>query len=84
MSNAAYGKTTKKLRNKIDLRLVSNEKYYFQLTSKPSYIWQKIFGNDLVPNRKSKDTLMLNKPAYVGICILDLSKVLMHEFHWLN
>ena len=43
---------------------------------------QKIFDNDLVAIRKSKATLTSNKPAYVGICILDLSKVLMYEFHY--
>ena len=31
---------------------------------------------------KIKVTLTLNKPAYVGMCILDLSKVLMYEFHY--
>ena len=25
---------------------------------------------------------MLNKPAYIGMCILELSKVLMCEFHY--
>ena len=43
---------------------------------------QKAFGNDLVAIRKSKVTLTLNKPAYVGICILDLSKVLRYEFYY--
>ena len=38
----------------------------------------KIFGNDLVTIHKSKVTLTLNKPAYVGMCILDLSKILMY------
>ena len=31
--------------------------------------------------RKSKVTLTLNKLAYVGICILGVSKVLMYNFH---
>ena len=39
----------------------------------------KIFDNDLVATRKSKITLTLNKPAYVRVYILDLSKVLMYE-----
>ena len=43
---------------------------------------KKIFDNDLVAIRESKATLTSNKPAYVGICILDLSKVLMYEFHY--
>ena len=42
----------------------------------------KIFGNDLVEIRKRKLTLMLSKPAYIGMCILELSKVLMNEFHF--
>ena len=32
--------------------------------------------------RKSKVTLTLNKPAYVGMCILELSKVLMYKLHY--
>ena len=43
---------------------------------------QKIFGIDLVTTRKSKVTLTLNKPAYVGMCILDLRKILMYKFHY--
>ena len=43
---------------------------------------QKIFDNDFVLMRKSKVTLTLSKPAYVRWCVLDLSKVLMYEFHY--
>ena len=43
---------------------------------------QKIFFNDLVARRKSKVTLKLKKPAYVGIRIFDFSKVLMFDFHY--
>ena len=42
---------------------------------------QKVFDNDLVAIRKNKSTLTLNKPAYVGMYLLDLSKVLMQKFH---
>ena len=48
MSNALYGKITKKLRNRIDVRLVSNKKDYLKWTPKPSYMPQKIIENDLV------------------------------------
>ena len=73
---------TETLRNRIDVRLLSNKKYYLKWTSNPSYMSQKIFGNDLGSISKSKATLKLNKPAYVGMCILDLSKVSMYEFHY--
>ena len=39
------------------------------------------FATDLVAIQ-SRVTLTLNKPAHVGMCILDLSKVLMYEFHY--
>ena len=42
----------------------------------------KIFDNDLVVIVKNKITLTLNKPAYIGMCILELSKVLMYKFHY--
>lgn len=32
--------------------------------------------------RKNKGILRLNKPTYVKIFLLDLSKVLMHEFRY--
>ena len=38
--------------------------------------------NDLVAIRRSKVALKLNKPAYIGMCILKLSKMLMYEFHY--
>ena len=42
----------------------------------------KKFDNDLVGTHKIKITLTLNKPAYVGMCLLELSKVQMYEFHY--
>ena len=77
MNNAVYDKTVENLRNKIQVKLVNNEKYYLKRTSKPSYMSQKIFDNDLVMIHKSKVTLTLNKPEYDGMCVLDLTEVLM-------
>ena len=71
-----------KLRNIINVKLVSNQKDYLKCTSKPNHMSHKIFRNSLVAIHKNKVTLMLNKPAYIGVCILELSKVLMHEFHY--
>ena len=70
------------LRNRIDVRLLSNKKVYLKLTSRTTYIPEKVFDNDLVAIRKRKVILKLNTPSNARICILDLSKVLMHKFHW--
>ena len=73
MNNAVYGKTTENLRKRIDAKLVKNKKDYLKWTSKPSYISHKIFGNNLDAIRESKVSLTLNNPAYIGMCILELS-----------
>ena len=75
MNNAVYGKTMENLRNRIDVRLVNNEKDHLKCTPKPRYMSHKIFDNNLVAIQKRKVSLKLNKPAYIGICILELSKV---------
>ena len=70
------------LRNRINVKLVSNKKDCLKWTSKPRYISHKIFENDLVAICKNKVTLILNRPAYIGMSILELSKVLTYEFHY--
>ena len=54
INNAVYGKTMENLRNRIDATLVINENKYLKWTSKPSFMSQKIFGNDLRTIQKIK------------------------------
>ena len=82
MSNAVHRITMANLRNRIDVKLVSNKKIYLKWICKPSYMSHKIFDNDLVAIRKKKVTLTLNKPAYIAMSILELSKILMYEIHY--
>ena len=42
----------------------------------------KISDKYLVATHKNKVTLALNKPAYIGMCILELSKILTCKFHY--
>ena len=70
------------LRNRIDVKFVRKKKDYLKWASKPSYMLKKIFDNDLVAMRKSKVRLMLSKPAYIRMCILKLSEVIMYGFHY--
>ena len=82
MNNSVFGKTMENLRKRVDVRLVTNEKKLDKLTSKPTFVSSKIFNENLMAVHKVKETLTLNRPAYVGMCILDLSKTLMYDFHY--
>ena len=75
------GKTIENLCKKVDVRLVTNEKKLSKLTSKPTYVSSKIFNKNLVEVHKIKAMLTLNRPAYMGMCILDISKTLIYDFH---
>ena len=79
MNNSVFGKTMENLCKRVDVRLVTNEKKLDKLTSKPTFVSSK---ENLMAVHKIKETLTLNRPAYVGMCILDLSKTLMYDFHY--
>ena len=82
MNNSVFGKTMENLRKRVDIRLVTNEKQLFKWISRPTFVSAKLFNEELVAVHKIKETLTLNRPAYVGMCILDLSKTLMYDFHY--
>ena len=81
-NNSVFGKTMENIRKRVDVRLITDEKKLLKMISKPTYINSKIFNENLVAVHKIKETLTLNRPAYVGMCILDLSKTLMYNFHY--
>ena len=77
-----YWKNNGKLAQRVDVKLMTNERKLDKLTSKPTLISSKIFNENLMAVHKVKETLTLNRPAYVGMCIIDLSKTLMYDFHY--
>ena len=80
MNNSTFGKTMENLRKKINVRLVINAGDYKKYVSKPSFVLQKIFNKKFMAIHDIKPVLTLDKPIYVGFSILDLGKLLMHEF----
>ena len=82
INNSVFGKTMENIRKRVDVRLVTDGKKLMKLTSKLTFVSSKIFNENLVAVHKIKETLTLNRPAYVGMCILDLSKTLMYDFHY--
>ena len=82
MNNSVFGKTIENLRKRVNVKLVTKYKKLDKLTSTPTYVSSKIFNENLVAVHKIKEALTLSRPAYVGTCILDLSKTLMYDFHY--
>ena len=82
MINCVYGKSMKNIRNRINVKLIDDQRKYIKCVNKPSFISQKIFDKGFVAIHCAKTGLTLNKPIYVGFSILELSKLLMYKFHY--
>ena len=82
INNSVQGKTMENLRKRIKVRLVNNDKSYIQYTNKPSFVSQKKFNKNFIAIHEIKPVFTLDKPISVGFSILDLSKLVMYEFHY--
>ena len=82
MNNAVFGKTMENIRNRVNVKLTNTEEQFKKLVAKPNYESRKIFNENLVSVHMKKTSLTMNKPVYLGMCILDLSKTLMFDFHY--
>ena len=82
MNNSVFGKTMENIRNRVDIRLVTRESQAKKLTCRPNYQHHTIFSKNLAAVHMKKVKLYFNKPVYLGMSILDLSKTLMYDFHY--
>ena len=82
MNNAVFGKTLESLRKRINLKLTSNEDIYTKHASRANFISGKIFNENLFAINRIKEELVSNRPIHVRMAILDLSKLLMYDFHY--
>ena len=82
MNNAVYGKTMENVRNHMDFELVSTQERLLKCVNNPNYKNRYIINESLVGVEKEKTVLKLNKPIYLGMSILDLSKQHMYSFYY--
>ena len=83
MNNSVFGKTMENIRNRVVVKLVNTKEKLKKLVAKPNFKGPpKIFNENLISVHMKKTSLTMNKPVYLGMCILDLSKVIMFDFHY--
>ena len=82
MNNAVFGKTLDNLRKRLNLKLTCKEDIIIKHESRSNFISGKVFNDDLFAINRIKEELVLNRPIYVGMAILDLSKLFMYDFHY--
>ena len=80
MNDSVFGTTMENGRNHRDIKLAATEEKRSKLLSEPNYHTTKHFSENLLAKEMKKIKVIMNKPAYLGMPILDTSKILMCEF----
>jgi len=86
MNNAVFGKTMENVRNHVDVKLLTkwDRRYGANtLIAKTNFHSRSVFSKNLVAVELRKLEVKFNKPIYAGMCILDLSKICLYEFHYM-
>ena len=83
MSNAVFGKTMENTRRRIQIKFAVNEKQVIKICKNERYKdFNYVDDSDLIIFEMRKTEVYLDKPIYVGASILDLSKIIMYDFHY--
>ena len=80
MNNSVFGKTMENIRKHRDIKLVTTDKKRSKLVSEPNYHTINLISEDLSTTEMKKNKVKMNKPIYLGLSILEISKILMYEF----
>ena len=68
------------IRKHRDIKLVTTDKKRSKLVLEPNYHTINLISKDLSIIEMKKTTVKMNKPIYLGLSILEISKILMYEF----
>ena len=80
MNNSVFGKTMENVRKHRDIKLVTTDKKRSKLVSEPNYHTMNLISENLSILEMKKIKVKMNKPIYLGLSILEISKILMYEF----
>ena len=80
MNNSVFGKMMENLREHRDIKLVTTDKKRSKLVSEPNYHTINLISEDLSITEMKKTKAKMSKPIYLGLSILEISKILMYEF----
>ena len=80
MNNSVFGKTVENIRKHRDIKLVTTDKKRSKLVSEPNYHTINLISEDLSIIEMKKTKVKMNKPIYLELSILEISKTLMYEF----
>ena len=80
MNNAVFGKTMENVRKHRNIKLVTTDKKRNKLVSEPNYHAINLISENLSITEMRRTKVKMNKPIYLGLSILEISKLLMYEF----
>ena len=78
MNNSIFGKTMENVRNHRDIKQITYNKRRKRLVLEPNYHSYKKCSDHLMAVEIKKTRVKMTKPLYLGMSVLDISKILMN------
>ena len=78
MNNGVFEKTMENARKHRNIKLVTIERRKNYLVLEPNYHTTRFFKENLLAIEMGKTQILMNKPVYLGLSILDLIKTVMY------
>ena len=77
-----FGKTMESLQKRINVKLVTEQIQAERCVADPAFESFQIINENITMVKRRVSKIRWNKPTYIGFCVLELSKLLMYQFHY--
>ncbi|KYQ47386.1 hypothetical protein ALC60_13588, partial [Trachymyrmex zeteki] len=84
LMNNVFGKTMENVRDRVNVKLLTKWEGRYgaeAMIAKPNFHSRSVFSENLVAMELRKLEVKFDKPIYVGMCSVDISKTCLYEFH---
>ena len=80
MNNAVFEKTMENVRKHRDIKVITTERRSSYLVPEPNYHTKTFSTKNLLAIEMRNTEILMKQPVYLGLLMLELSKILMYDF----
>lgn len=82
MNKHIFNKSIENLKDKLNIQLVNDHSTVLDLSTKPNFSHCTTFNDNVFGVYFQKMNVIINKPIYLGMCILEMEKMRIYDLHY--